>query len=95
MPVELINKEKSKVIMQKPQWWYSMAIKLLISDKNIITGIEIFPIDLSQIDRVGWPSLASDEKRLEILNKISKLSKRFGTKIIFDNSMAEVKLNSR
>ncbi|MFW5803678.1 MAG: CapA family protein [bacterium] len=80
-PLEIIRNAVSKVILKKPQWWYSIAARIKFNNKNYIKEIEIIPVDLSIKQKIGWPHLAEDDKFKTISKRIKKTSNRFKTNI--------------
>jgi len=91
-PEHKIMKEVAKVILKKPQWWYSIAAKITVNESFEIKKIEIIPIDLSDKNNLGWPKLADKRKRKVITHKVEKLSRKFRTSIIYNNENIEVKI---
>ncbi len=77
---------------------YESVIAVSRFDKNQLTEVRLYPIDLGwdrrPADR-GSPRLASPEMAQKILQNLQKLSTPFGTTITIENNIGVIRVNSQ
>jgi hypothetical protein len=91
------DSEQTPQKVDSPLWWESVIATGLF-DHGVLRSVQLYPIDLGVNVRLsgrGIPRLAEAERRLEILNRLTDLSREFGTRIRIENGTGVIDPGSR
>ena len=75
------------------RYWQSVMPRLAYNSDFELTGIDLFPVTLSLGDashRRGRPRLATGQEATEILERLSSISERFGSRIDIQNGHSHI-----
>ena len=80
------------------QIWWESVIATSRFDQGVLRSVQLYPIDLGvnlAPSERGIPRLAGAERREEILNRLTDLSREFGTQIRIENGTGVIDLRSQ
>jgi len=85
------NSLQSEANKRKIRRLYTSVIAKNVFEKNKLKQVFLYPIELNrQNSQVGTPFLASYSNAYEILNRLSKLSANYGTKITIKKGIGKI-----
>jgi len=77
-----------------PGWWQSV-IAVATFDRKVLRSVKLQPIDLGvdlPVAERGLPHLASSERSAQVLEKLTDLSRAFGTRIWMDQGIGFINI---